>query len=238
MKERSISTIQSLECRPVLLSAEPEPIEIDLKKTALIVIDMQNTFVSKGGLFDLRGYDLSRSKGLIKTVGRIINIARANGLKVVYIVHRVSPDFRETGGSSSAYWHKIIHIRRFYKSPETRERLIVRGTWGSEITKELNPRENDVVLEKPKYSAFYGTDLNTTLKAFNINYLLFVGTATNICVEASLRDAFNYGYFCIMISDATLAIGPQSMQDATISNVKLVYGWVTTSASVLEAMKH
>ncbi len=221
---------------PVLLQAEPESISLDLNRLAILVIDMQNTFVSKGGRFESRGFDVSIYQNTIKTIQNINTAARAKGIKVIYIAHTLSPDLRETGGPDHAYWHKAGHLRVYREQPDMRDKLIVRGTWGADIVKELAPQKGDLLVEKPTFSAFHGTHLNTILRTFNIKYLAFVGTATNICVEASIRDAFNLGYFCILISDATVAIGPPFMQDATIYNVKSIYGWVTSSEKILKTM--
>ena len=228
--------IMMLKTDPVLLQAEPEPLSLDLKRLAVMVIDMQNTFVSKGGRFDSRGFDVSIYQNTIKTIHNINAAARAKGIKVVYIAHTLSTDLRETGGPDHPYWHKAGHLRVYREQPDMRDKLIVRGTWGADIVKEIAPQEGDVLVEKPTFSAFHGTHLNTILRTYNIKYLAFVGTATNICVEASLRDAFNLGYFCILISDATVAIGPDFMQDATIYNVKSIYGWVTSSENILKAI--
>lgn len=235
--EQAISEISTSAPELATLEAEPEPLEIDLRRLSIMVIDMQNAFISKGGMWDLRGYDLSPAQRIIETISKINSVARAKGVKVIYIAHTLSPDLRETGGRGSAYWHKAQYIREYREQPKIRDKLIIRGTWGAEIIDELEPQEGDILVEKPKYSAFYGTDLDTILKTFGIKYLVFVGTATNGCVEASLRDALYLGYFCILISDATAAAGPPFMQDATISNVKLAYGWVTTSQDIIKAMK-
>ncbi len=220
----------------VLLQAEPESLRVDLNRLAIMVIDMQNTFVSKGGRFDSRGFDVSVYKNTIETIQKINTAARAKGIKVIYIAHTLSTDLRETGGPDHPYWHKAGHLRVYREQPDMRDKLIVRGTWGADIVKEIAPQEGDVLVEKPTFSAFHGTHLNTILRTYNIKYLAFVGTATNICVEASLRDAFNLGYFCILISDATVAIGPPFMQDATIFNVKSIYGWVTSSENIVKAI--
>ncbi len=220
-----------------LLQAEPEPLEIDIQKTAIMVIDMQNTFVCKGGLFDQRGLDVSVFEETIKTINKLTTAARSKDIKVIYIVHRMSADLRETGGPDTGYWHKMKGPFALERGDTgTRNDLNIRGTWGAEIAKGLELQEGDIVVEKPKYSAFYGTDLDTVLKTFNIKYIAFVGTATNICVEASLRDALNLGYFCILVSDATIARTP-FMQEATINNVKYVYGWVTSSENMMKAFK-
>jgi len=74
------------------------------------------------------------------------------------------------------------------------------------------------------------------LKTYNIKYLAFVGIATNICVEASIRDAFHLEYFPILISDATMNQGPPSTQDAAIFNVQACHGWVAITANFLKAL--
>ena len=102
---------------------------------------------------------------------------------------------------------------------------------------QLKPRENDIVVEKQRYSAFYQTNLDAILKTYDIKYLIFTGLATNICVESSLRDAFYIGYFPILIPDACANAGPAYTQDAAIYNVTLCYGWVTTSENITKALE-
>jgi len=102
---------------------------------------------------------------------------------------------------------------------------------------QLKPRENDIVVEKQRYSAFYQTNLDTILKTYDIKYLIFTGLATNICVESSLRDAFYIGYFPILIPDACANAGPAYTQDAAIYNVTLCYGWVTPSENITKALE-
>lgn len=219
---------------PVLIQAEPEPIEVDLQRTAVIVNDMQNAFVSKGGFFDLSGLDISRSRKVIEPIRDICKAARNKQVKVIYLAGLNSPDMREMGNPSQPRWYKA---ERFYRQhPEWPDKFITRGTWGADIVKELKPQEGDILVEKLIQSAFFGTSLDVILKTLEIRYLVFTGVATNICVEATIRDAFYYGYFPILISDATAPVGPEFMQDATIFNVKECYGWVTTTKEWLSAL--
>ena len=74
-------------------------------------------------------------------------------------------------------------------------------------------------------------------KSVIIEYLVFVGTATNICVESTLRHAFSLGYFPMLVSDAVSQMGPAITQEATIFNVRSTFGWVTTSEKLLNAIK-
>ena len=222
---------------PVTLRAEPEPLAIELSKTAIIVVDMQNAFVSPGGMFDLWGHDISPAQKITPLVKRICTSARPRVGKVVYTKAQYSTDMHETGGPNSPSWYKNKNLVTYREHPDLRDRLTLRGTWGADIIKELEPQEGDVVVEKQKYSAFFGTNLDITLRTYNIKYLVFVGVATNICVESTLRDASFYEYWPILISDACASDGHELTQEATITNVKLHFGWVTTTEGFLRAIE-
>jgi len=219
-----------------MLEAEPEPLQVDLQMLSVVVIDMQNAFVSKGGMFDLSGQDISRGQGIIEPIKKISRAARARNVRVMYVVNHHSTDLRETGGPNSGYWHSP-EVRMYREHPEWKDKFLISGTWGAEIVKELKPQEDEIVVVKPKFSAFFGTDLDTTLKTFNIRYVAFVGVATNICVEAAIRDACYRGYFPILISDASANSGPPYTQQATIYNVKVCYGWVTTTENLVKVLE-
>jgi ureidoacrylate peracid hydrolase len=214
----------------VLLKAEPEALEIDLKRTAVLVIDMQNAFVSKGGMFDLGGRDISHISQVIEPNKKIIEAARAKNVKVVYAVHRLTHNVRELGPLSR------YRFNPDWKNPELRRGSILEGTWGTEIIDELKPREDEMVIVKRRFSAFSGTELDIMLKTYDIRYLIFTGVATNICVESSLRDASHLQYLPVLVSDA-VAASPPSRQQASIDNIKEVFGWVTTNEHVLDILK-
>ncbi len=222
---------------PILLQAEPEPLEIDLQRTALIVIDMQNAFVSKGGFLDLQDADISPVQKIVNPIKKITSGARAKGIKVIYTVHGYSPDLCDAGGPNSPNWYKEGSLVSIRKHPEWRDKVLISGTWGADIVEELKSQEGDIIIRKQRYSACFGTNLDTILKTYNTKYLVFVGVATNFCVEASIRDAFYLDYFPILISDACAAVGPPFTQDATEFNVKLCYGWVATTENLVKAME-
>jgi ureidoacrylate peracid hydrolase len=213
--------------RPELIRAEPEPLQIDLTNTCLILMDMQNAFAHKGGFFELSGIDISQSRNIVEPIKIISDAARAMQVKVIYITGCYSADLAEIGNSSQPCWYKDIRFWR--EHPEWRDKFVVHGTWGADIIEELEPQPGDIIIEKPKYSAFFGTNLDIVLRTLNARYLIFVGVATNICVEATIRDAYYRGYFPILIKDATACNGPQYTFDATIFNVKECYGWVTVT---------
>ena len=104
-----------------------------------------------------------------------------------------SPDLSDTGGPNSPYWYKLV-LSGYREHPEWRDKMLFRGTWGADIIDELKPPEGEIVVEKPFYSAFVDTKLDTILKSLDIKYLIFTGIATNICVETTIRDAHQLGY--------------------------------------------
>lgn len=221
----------------VTLQAEPEPINIELLKTAVVVVDMQNAFVSKGGYFDLAGYDLSAVQKIIEPCKKIISTAREKGSRIVYLQMGYSPDLSDAGSPNSPNWFKSRGLKMIHQHPEWKEKLYVNGTWGADIIEELKPQQGDVLVKKQKHDGFIGTNLDIILKTYEMKHLVFIGTATNICVESTLRHAFSSGYFSILVSDAVSQIGPSLTQEATLFNVKSTFGWVTTSGNLLSALR-
>ena len=216
------------------LEAQPEPLEIDLKRMAVLVIDMQNAFVSKGGMFDLWGFDISTIPRVIDPIKKIITAARAKKVKVIWLAHVLYPDIREVG-TMSRFWINQV-LKTYREKPEWRDKLLLRGTWGAQIIDDLKPAKDEIFIEKRRFSAFVGTDLDMLLKTYDIRYLVFTGVATNICVESSLRDACHLEYLPVLISDAAAA-SPSSRQESTIGNVIQCFGWVTSTDKLLKAMQ-
>lgn len=223
--------------QPVILQAEPEPLEIDLKRTAVMVIDMQNYSVSKGGMLELAGIDVSKIPTIIEPINQINSAARTKGCKVIHVVTVHPLDMSDTGGPDTAMWYKDSATTLRREHPEWLDKFSYRGTWGASIVDGLKVEEGDIIFEKMRYSAFFQTNLDTVLKTYGIRYLIIAGTATNICVEASVRDAYYLGYFPILVSDASAPGGPPFVQDATIFNIKVCYGWVTTTENIIKSIK-
>lgn len=221
----------------VIVQAEPEPIEIDVLKTAVIVVDMQNAFVHRGGYLDLAGWDISATGKIIKPCQKIVNTAREKGIKVIYLQMGYSPDLSDSGGQDSPVWHKSQGLALLRQHPELKDKLYIYGTWGANIIEELEPQPGDIVIRKQKHDGFISTNLDIVLGTYGIKHLVFIGTATNICVESTLRHAFSLQYFPILVADAVSQIGPSITQEATIFNVRTIFGWVTTSEKLLNAIR-
>ena len=92
----------------------------------------------------------------------------------------------------------------------------------------LPPQPGDIVVAKPRYSAFFNTNLDSLLRARGIRSLVFTGIATNVCVESTLRDGFFLEYFSVVLHDATHHAGPDFIQQASLYNIEKFFGWVSS----------
>jgi ureidoacrylate peracid hydrolase len=210
------------------LPARPEPFPMSPPETALIVVDMQNGYASPGGYIDLQGFDISGAKIVTERIVRVIGAARAMRMPVVFFQNGFEPSRSDAGTPDSPNWWKSNALKLMRAEPALDGKLITRGTWDYELVPDLNPQPEDIVLNKTRYSGFWGTPLDAILRARRIRNLLFVGIATNICVESTLRDAYFLEYFPILIEDAAMHAGPPEMQAATVYNVEKFFGWVAT----------
>lgn len=173
---------------PVLL-AEPESIQLDPKQTALIVVDMQNAYASLGGYLDLAGFDVSATKPVIENIQKTIDAAHQAGIQVIFFKNGWDDQYVQAGGEGSPNYHKSNAIKTMKKCPELQGSYSQKG-WDYELVDELQPKPQDIVIEKPRYSGFFNTNLDSMLRAKGIRNLIFTGIATNVCVESTLRDGF------------------------------------------------
>jgi ureidoacrylate peracid hydrolase len=214
----------------VTLPARPEPILIDPATSAVVVIDMQNAYASPGGYVDLAGFDIAGAAEVIGQVGQVLTAARHAGVQVVYLQNGWDADYVEAGTPASPNWHKSNALKTMRNRPELAGQLLARGGWDYALVDTLAPQPGDIQVHKTRYSAFFNSQLDSILRARGIRTLVFVGIASNVCVESTLRDAFHLEYFAVMLGDATHHLGPDFVQQATLYNVETFFGWISTVA--------
>jgi ureidoacrylate peracid hydrolase len=214
----------------VTLPASPEPLSLRLAETALVVVDMQNAYASPGGYLDLAGFDISGAPAAIARIQTAIAAARQAGITIVFFQNGWDPDYKEAGGPGSPNWHKSNALKTMRARPELQGKLLAKGGWDYALIDALQPEPGDIVIEKPRYSAFFNTNLDSMLRSRGIRNLVYTGIATNVCVESTMRDGFFLEYFGVLLHDATNHAGPDFIQAATIFNIEKFFGWVTTTA--------
>lgn len=218
------------------LETRPEPLDVDLGAAAVVVVDMQNAFASKGGLLDLAGVDISGAAEVVRSISGILRAARTRGVQVVYLQTGYKPDLSNGGGALSPNPRKETALCLMRARPELKGQLLVEGTWDFEIVAELQPHPQDLVVLKTRYSGFAGTTLDSALRVRGIRYLFFTGIATNVCVESTLRDAYFHEYWPVLVRDGAMQAGPPAAHEATIFNVESFFGWTLTAAELVGAL--
>jgi ureidoacrylate peracid hydrolase len=185
---------------------------------ALIVVDMQNGFVSKGGSYDKLGMNTSNYREIIPKLKDVIEFCRSKEIPIFY-----TEAVKEASGIDVLT--KVHNILPKSRQERLKFPICIRGTWDGVTIDELKPKENDPVVIKRRDSAFQDTELLVWLQSEGINLLVFTGIDTSICVETSLRDGFNIGYDVAVISDAT-ASGYEDHYKTTLERVRNYYGLV------------
>ena len=233
---------------PVALEARPMPLTIDPAATAVVVVDMQNHFVSPGGTWANSGVDTRPIQALIPRIRRVLDAARSQQMPVVHVRMGLAPEpashgmppqaFQGTGRERWEHYCKMVGAG----TPVTSNGNPAgsSATWNADIVAELAPLPGERVITKPRFSGFYETDLEATLRSLGVGVVLFTGCTTSVCVESTLRDASFRGFDCVLLEDCTdEPVGAQlarTNRDATLLVVELTLGWVTNSDAVLQAL--
>ncbi|HAB86304.1 MAG TPA: pyrimidine utilization protein B, partial [Pseudomonas sp.] len=137
---------------PVQLPARPEPLAMKASETALIVVDMQNAYASRGGYLDLAGFDVSATQPVIAKIGQALCAARAAGMQVIFLQNGWDNGYVEAGGPGSPNWHKSNALKTMRKRPELAGTLLAKGGWDYALVDELAPQPGDILVPKPRYS--------------------------------------------------------------------------------------
>jgi len=220
----------------VSLPASPEPLTLKASETAVIVVDMQNAYATEGGYVDIAGFDVGGAAAAVAQTKKVLDAARAAGIAVIFFQNGWDKDYLEAGTPGSPNWHKSNALKTMRARPELAGTLLAKGTWDYAIVDELMPQPGDLVIPKTRYSGFFNTNIDSVLRARGIRTLVFVGVATNVCVESSLRDAFHLEYFGVVLKDATHHLGPAFIQEASLYNIEKFFGWVSTVADFCGAV--
>ncbi len=193
---------------------------VDPRRSAVIIIDMQNAFVAPGAPLET-----PPARDMLPRLEQLVTFARENQLPIIWTQSDHRPPY---GG---------VMLRKF---PAIREKRVL---WRGDSSFDMYPqmiqpkeggREHRIV--KHKFDAFFETDLDAILRYHNVNTLIITGTATNVCCESTARAAFMRDYYVAFPSDLNATFDP-AMHEAALKNVELFFGRVMTSAELLEEME-
>jgi nicotinamidase-related amidase len=214
--------------------AEPYEFTFDPTKVALLCIDFQRDFMEKGGFGESLGNDVSTLRGSIAPTRAVLDLFRAKGWMVIHTREGHREDLADLFPAKRDRGNPTLRIG----DDGPMGRLLTRGSAGHEIIPELAPVEGEVVLDKPGKGAFYGTDLETILRARGIEQLIVTGVTTEVCVQSTAREANDRGFECLILSDCTGSYFAEFYESA-LNMFKAqggIVGWVGTSTSLIDAV--
>jgi nicotinamidase-related amidase len=217
------------------IRAEPGPIELDWPATALLIIDMQRDFMEPGGFGETLGNDVSQLARAVKPIGAVLKAARDTGMLVIHTREGHLPDLSDAPPAKIERGAPSLRIG----DPGPMGRILIRGEAGHDIIPELYPLDSEIVIDKPGKGEFYATELTDVLEKYGIENLLVCGVTTEVCVNTTVREANDRGYRCVVISDGCASYFPE-FHEMGLKMIKAqggIFGWVASSAAVLEAMK-
>jgi ureidoacrylate peracid hydrolase len=202
------------------------PLELDPRRTALLVVDMQNDFCSTDGYYAGVGFAVEPVRAIIPRLQRLVSALRAAGATMVFtrLVHDPAvPDVMERHAILPPGWRAT-------------ERRLVPGTWGAEIVDELRPEPGDRVVDKSGYSAFADTGLATFLRRRGVRTVVLAGTVDYACVLHTAFDAFELDFGVLVARASTSGWDPELGPSAR-RIVELLLGRVVDEDALLAALR-
>ncbi len=217
-----------------VIDAEPQPLTIDLGRTAVVMIDMQRDFLLPGGFGEALGNDVSRLSAAIGPCTRLLEAARARKMLVVHTREGHRPDMSDAPLAKVERGAPSMRIGA--RGPMGR--ILIQGEPGHDIVPELYPRRDEPVVDKPGKGAFFATDLQLILQNKGIENLVVCGVTTEVCVHTTVREANDRGYRCVVPGDCCGSYFPE-FHEVGLRMIKAqggIFGWVSDSARVLTAL--
>jgi biuret amidohydrolase len=214
-------------------------VQMDSARTAFVAIDMQVDFCGSNGYVDVMGYDLSLTAAAIKPIKNVLNAVRGTDIKVIHTREGHEPDL------SDAPFNKVLRSKIIGDGVGIGDipkkglgRLLTRGEPNWDIVDELYPVPGESVVDKAGKGAFGCSTMHMLLKNLGVTHLVVSGITTDVCVHTIMREANDFGYWCILLKDATGATDYGNYESA-VKSIKMqggVFGNVTDSERFIQAV--
>jgi len=223
--------------QPLRLKAEPQNVVIDLARTAIVVIDMQNDFCAPGGWVDAIGGDYQSDRAPIQPLQKLLPALRSAHVPVIWVNWGNRPDLANMPPNQiHLYKPKGQGIGLGDPLPGSGAPVLQKDSWAAAVVDELAPLPGDIMVDKHRISGFWDTPLDSILRNLGTKSILFAGVNTDQCVLHSLTDANFLGYGCVLLEDCCATSSPAFCTEATIWNVKKCFGFVSDAQRVLNAL--
>lgn len=195
----------------------------DPRHTAILIVDVQNIFCHQKSAVIKKGIDLSMPNKVISKISSFIDKARERSVKIIFIQQDIN------AFANSQVSKEIMH-RAGWKGIKDGNEL----KWSEELC--IKPMPQDVLVRKKKYSAFFGTRLDSILKSKKIKTLVMTGVATNVCVDTTARDGFMRNYYIVLPKDCVASYS-KTLHKAALENLNTNFAYVTDSKELLRVWR-
>jgi nicotinamidase-related amidase len=223
--------------RPLPLEAQPKPVTIDLSATGMIVIDMQNDFCHPNGWLASIGVDVAPARGPIQPLVALLPELRSACVPVIWVNWGTRPDRLNL---SPALRHVYDPSARGTGLGDKLERtgfpVLQAGSWSARIVDELTVSDTDIHVAKHRMSGFWDTPLDSILRNLRLDTLLFGGVNLDQCVLHTLADANFLGYDTILVEDCAATTNPDFCREATLLNIRQIFGFTVMSSDILKGL--
>ncbi|NAS32003.1 isochorismatase family protein [Flavobacteriaceae bacterium R38] len=187
-------------------------------RTALVLIETQNDFLSPEGKLNSLVKDVVDGNNFKQNVNEAIAAARQAGIPVYFVPIQFSKNHVEVGNSP----YGILKVVKDHNAFE-------KGTWGAQLYDEIDVQEEDIIVEgKSSISAFSGTDLDHILRSNGVDKVILGGFLSHVCVNATMTDAYDKGYKVVTLTDAVATAG----EDAQKQVIDHIYPMFSTPMDV------
>ena len=223
--------------RPASISANPQNIVLDVARTGLVVVDMQNDFCSKGGWFAEKGADVSGPHRIVPALQKLLTAFRAASAPVFWVNWGNRPDNANLPPS-------LLHAGKPHGTgpgygdmlPSGEGPVLVRDTHGAAVIDTLKAEPSDIFVHKTRFDGFVDNEFDSILRNRNITTLAFAGINTDRCVFATLIHASFLGYDCILVEDACETPSPVQCTEAVTFLIRLLYGFTVTTGDLIKGL--
>jgi nicotinamidase-related amidase len=219
--------------RPITVQADGKLVTLDLARTAIIVVDMQNDFCHPDGWLAHLGIDIAPARTPIAPLRDLLPALRSHDVPVIWANWGNRPDRLNLSPA-------LLHV---YKPsgagvglgdtlPGSGARVLERGSWSAAIVDELAADPSDIQVAKYRMSGFQDTELDSILRNLGVITLMFAGINADQCVLCTLQDANFRGYDCLLLEDCAATTSPDYCLAATLYNVRQCFGFVVRSETI------
>lgn len=199
----------------------------DPSRTAVLLVDPYNDFLSEGGKLWPRVEPVAEEVGLLHHLRTAIGAARTAGLTVAFVPHR--------------RWEEDDYVGWDHPNPSQRKaqrlQTFARGSWGGEFHPDFQPQLGDLLIKEHwAQSGFANTDLDFRLKQHGITHVVLIGLLANTCIESTGRFAMELGYHVTLVTDATAAYSADMMHAAHELNGPTYAHAIVTTAELVHTL--